>query len=71
MARFGSNLMTTDNHAAAVSQLPPDWREVYEERCAIREYDGNFPRAQAERLALEEVYRMMRQGRTADKKRSV
>ena len=27
---------------------PEDWREVYEERAAIMEYDGNMPRPQAE-----------------------
>lgn len=35
--------------------LRPDERERFEERVAIREYDGGTPLAEAERLALEEV----------------
>jgi hypothetical protein len=27
------------------------WRDMYEERAAIRQYDGGYPRAEAERLA--------------------
>ncbi len=42
------------------SVTPPNTAEIidliaeYEERAAIREFDGGFPRAEAERLALEE-----------------
>lgn len=32
-----------------------DEREEFEERAAIREYDGGFPRKEAERLAAEEI----------------
>lgn len=32
-----------------------DWRVFYEERAAVREYDGGWPRAVAERLALADV----------------
>ncbi len=32
-----------------------DWRDFYEERAAIREYDGGWPRAVADRLALADV----------------
>jgi hypothetical protein len=53
-----------------VANLSPDWREVYEERAAIREYEGNFPRDRAEMLALIEVERMMRQERMAMKGRA-
>lgn len=28
---------------ADVQQWPPDWREAYEERVAIMEYDGGLP----------------------------
>jgi hypothetical protein len=38
-----------------VSDLTPDQRELWEERAAIREYDGGYPRAEAERLALADV----------------
>ncbi|WP_173009375.1 hypothetical protein [Methylobacterium sp. P1-11] len=32
-----------------------DWLPYYEERAAIREYDGGFDRSEAERLALEDT----------------
>jgi hypothetical protein len=32
-----------------------DWRDLYEERAAIREFDGGYPRAEAERLAWGEL----------------
>lgn len=31
------------------------WRDLYEERAAIREFDGGFTRREAERRALEDV----------------
>lgn len=35
---------------------PPDWwRDEYEERAAIREFDGRYTRAEAERLAWGEL----------------
>lgn len=35
---------------------PPDrWRDEYEERAAIREFDGHYSRAEAERLAWGEL----------------
>jgi hypothetical protein len=34
-----------------------DWNELFEERAAIMEYDGNLERAEAERLALKAVER--------------
>ncbi len=40
--------------------LPPEWREVYEERAAIREYDGGAPRELAEHFALLDVIELMR-----------
>lgn len=42
------------------ADLPPDWREYYEERAAIREYDGNQPRRIAELAALQETVEAMR-----------
>ena len=33
--------------------LPEDWREIYEERAALIEYDGGEKRATAERRAFE------------------
>jgi hypothetical protein len=32
-----------------------DWRDWYQKRAAIRQYDGNYTRAEAERLAWGEV----------------
>jgi hypothetical protein len=32
-----------------------DWRAYFEERAAVREYDGGLTRAEAERLALEDT----------------
>jgi hypothetical protein len=40
---------------AGPAALPPDQRERYEERAAIMEFDAGLSRAEAERLALEEV----------------
>lgn len=48
--------------------LRPDERERFEERAAIREYDGGTQRAEAERLALEEV--IAARGRQTPKKES-
>ena len=40
--------------------LPETWRELYEERAAIREYDGEQSREHAEAEALREIVMMMR-----------
>ena len=37
----------------ALDHLPEAWREFYEERAALIEYDGGEPRATAERRAFE------------------
>lgn len=39
--------------------LPPRWREMYEERAAIREFDGMEDRETAEREAMKEVIDIM------------
>jgi len=49
----------------SAEDLPPDWRIEYEERAAIREYDGNQPREYAEREALREI--LAEAARNADK----
>ena len=33
-----------------------DLRDRYEERAAIMEFDGGLPRAEAEKLALQDVF---------------
>ncbi len=40
-----------------VHRLNEDQREAFEERAAVREFDGGFPREHAECLALLDVYR--------------
>jgi hypothetical protein len=40
--------------------LPGDWRVEWEERAAIREYDGGLPRERAEAMALDDVIALMR-----------
>lgn len=48
-----------EQHAAALPQVVARWplaaREAFEERAAIKEFDGRLPRQQAEREAEEEV----------------
>ena len=43
-----------------VADLPPDWRLEFEERAAIREYDGGQLREHAESDALVEIVARMR-----------
>ena len=38
------------------SMLPPGWRQIYEERAAIMEFDGGATRNEAEAAALRETY---------------
>jgi hypothetical protein len=40
--------------------LPTYWREVFEERAALMEFDGNMTREQAEELALRDTLNEMR-----------
>lgn len=40
--------------------LPESWRELYEERAAIREFDGGQAREHAEAEALREIVARMR-----------
>lgn len=43
------------NLAALVARLSPEERVDFEERAGVREYDGGFTRAEAERLAWEDL----------------
>jgi hypothetical protein len=54
-------------NATTAADLPEYWREHYEERAAIREYEGGQSREQAEAEALRETIDMM----NADKERAV
>jgi hypothetical protein len=38
-----------------LASWPPDWREAWEERAAIMEYDAGLPRDEAERSAFKDV----------------
>ncbi|MFN0132235.1 MAG: hypothetical protein ACKVW3_06850 [Phycisphaerales bacterium] len=40
-------------------QLPPAWREMFEERAGIMEFDANLPQEEAERLALRDILALM------------
>ena len=42
-------------HVTAPVADPVDWFAHFEERAAIREYEGGFDRGEAERLALDET----------------
>lgn len=46
--------------------LPPNWRALYEERAAIREYDGKQTREHVEAAALAEVVAQLTRERLAD-----
>jgi len=50
-----------------ITKLPQNERDFYEERAAIREFDGNQTRPDAERAAWREL--MLERVRVADKKR--
>lgn len=47
---------------------PADLRDLYEERAAIREYDGGQPRRIAEREARREAYQAGRAAGLTDDK---
>lgn len=49
------------------ADLPPEWREFYEERAAIREYDGRYIRSLAETLAMKETLEAMKKEQKNDK----
>ena len=49
-----------DRAGVWAGDLPADWREAYEERTGIMEFDANMPRADAERAALVDTLLQMR-----------
>ena len=51
------NFSPTSGGAVVVSLA--DWRAHFDERAGIREFDGGFPRAEAERLAREDTTAML------------
>jgi hypothetical protein len=44
------------------TRWPADWRELWEERAGIAEYDGNMSRGEAEWHACIELARMVERG---------
>ena len=46
---------TTHKLPPALGDWPPAWRDTFEERAAIMEYDGGLDRSEAERRAAEIV----------------
>ncbi len=53
-------LRKTRGNADHPTDLPPEWHLLWDERAAILEFDGGWPRERAEALALDEVHRLMR-----------
>lgn len=53
--RRGYDINDINDQRSALADLPPDLFETWEERAAIREFDGMIPREQAEALALADV----------------
>jgi hypothetical protein len=45
-----------------IADWPAEWRERYEERAGIMEFEGNLPRAMAERRAEEDMRRIAAKG---------
>ncbi|MCH8852697.1 MAG: hypothetical protein IID41_08605 [Planctomycetes bacterium] len=52
--------MSESVEAVSPADLPFDWRLEWEERAAIREYDGGQAREHAEAEALTEIVARMR-----------
>lgn len=54
-AKYGAYDDGGDAAARVVEGLSEPWREYYEERAAVREYDGGMVRPEAEKMALVDV----------------
>ena len=63
-ALFGGRLTPTPRGYLAPADLPERWREHFEERAAIREYDGNQAREHAEAAAWGETLAAIRAAET-------
>jgi hypothetical protein len=48
--------------------LPPEYRELYEERAAFMEMDAGLTRAEAEELALADIRRVIEEREVARRK---
>lgn len=62
-AGLGSGLtlvsLSSKQRTGTPDDLPPDWREMYEERAAVLEFDGGLRRERAEYLALLDIKRQL------------
>jgi hypothetical protein len=65
LARHKTELLALLTDAAAPDALPPDWHLLWDERAAIMEYEGGFPRERAEALALAAILSQMHAARRA------
>jgi hypothetical protein len=59
LARYKADLLALLVIPSSPADLPLDWRERWEERAAIMEYEGGLPRERAEALALAEISSQM------------
>jgi hypothetical protein len=67
LSRLKPALLAILEASRTPGELPPDWRELWEERAAIREFDGGLDREQAEALALADVWRLMERAGKPDR----
>jgi hypothetical protein len=54
-AQIGSDDLEIVHSAAIAASGPEVWHDLYQERAAIREYDGGYTRSEAELLAWREL----------------
>jgi hypothetical protein len=65
-SRDGTEPWDGGNDTLGPDDLPEEWRALWEERAAIREYDAGLSREYAEALAWEEIRAMMLGGETRE-----
>lgn len=51
-------MMTNDHNERLPINWNSRWRDMWQERAGIMEFDGNMTRADAEQMALEDVKRI-------------
>lgn len=55
LSRLSCSAQNPKSPGLPVNDDPQEWLDAFEERAAIREFDGLYPRAEAEALAFGEV----------------
>jgi hypothetical protein len=63
LARYKADLLALLTTTSNPADLPLDWRERWEERAAIMEYEGGLLPDRAEALALVDISSQMQQER--------